>query len=184
MLSHFLRSIGCPQARMDQMLDMPNPKEAYLKAIEGLRKLLMDKMGTTAKTKKSTEQKRSKKKLLTELAQVEKTHTKKKLELLQVAGKKRVLKEQLRSLTREEVRKIKKQGKGGAVGKKKGGKGKGGAVEKKKGGKAKAGRPSRWPGRCRACCYRHLGLAGGPGHERRLCGETKAWLAKQGRRLV
>ena len=171
MLSHFLRSIGCPQARMDQMLDMPNPKESYLKAIEGLRKLLKDKMGTSAKTKKSAAQTRSKKRLMAELAQVDKTHAKKTFELLQVAVRRRVLKEQLRSLTRKEVRKTMKQGKGEAVG-------------KKKGGKAGAGRPSRWPGRCRACCYRHLGLAGGPGHERRLCGETKAWLAKQGRRLV
>ena len=111
----------------------------------------------------------SKKSLLTKLAQVDKLHMKKTLELMQIAVRRRLLKERLRSLTRKEEQMIMKKGKVKVV-------------RKQKDKKVGAGRPSRWPGRCRSCCYRHFGLQGGPGHVRLLCDETKAWLAKGGGR--
>ena len=94
---------------------------------------------------------------------------KKTLELMQIAVRRRLLKDQLSSLTRKEERMAMKKGKVKAV-------------RKQKGKKRGVGRPSRWPGRCRACCYRHFGLGRWPGHERLLCEETKVWLAKGGRR--
>ena len=111
----------------------------------------------------------SKKSLLTKLAAVDKLHTKKTLELMQITVRRRLLKERLRSLTRKEEQMIMKKDKVKVV-------------RKQKDKKVGAGRPSRWPGRCRSCCYRHFGLQGGPGHVRLLCDETKAWLAKGGGR--
>ena len=111
----------------------------------------------------------SKKSLLSKLAAVDKLHTKKTLELMQITVRRRLLKERLRSLTRKEEQMIMKKGKVKVV-------------RKQKDKKVGAGRPSRWPGRCRSCCYRQYGLEGGFGHVRLLCEETKVWLTKGGRR--
>ena len=42
--------------------------------------------------------------------------------------------------------------------------------------KPKRGRPSRFPGRCLACVYRHEKRAGGPAHDIKRCALTKAFL--------
>ena len=48
----------------------------------------------------------------------------------------------------------------------------------------KKGKPRLWPGRCTACIYRFCSLAGGPGHDEKLCTGTDKWLHGAGGPLV
>ena len=64
--------------------------------------------------------------------------------MMTLTTKKRVLKEQVRSLVRQEERQKAKT-----------------FTQKSRKPQVHRGRPRRWVGKCSACCYRHLKLAGG-----------------------